>query len=55
MYSHIYFVLPIIDLKMMSKKLLGPTDLSKAQILCIYKVTKIVVIYKNKYLILAIF
>ena len=40
---------------MILKKLLGPTDLSRAQTFYIYKATKVVIVYKNKYLILATF
>ena len=36
-HSCICFVLVIIDLKIVLKKLLGPADLLKAQVFCIYK------------------
>ena len=45
----------IIDLKMVSRELLGLADLSEAQIFCIYKTTKIVVIYKDKQHVLVTF
>ena len=44
--SFVSFVLAIIYLKMILEKFPGPTDLTKAQILYIYKTTKFFVIFK---------
>ena len=40
---------------MVLRKFLGPTDLFRAQTFCIHKITKIVVICKDKYLVFATF
>ena len=40
---------------MVSKKLLSLADLPRAQIFYIYEVTKVVIIYENKHLILETF
>ena len=40
---------------MVSKKLLGQTNVFGAQIFYFHKIIKIVVIYKNEYFILAMF
>ena len=53
--SCICFALALIDSKMVTKKLLGPTNLSGAQVLCIYKATKVVVVCKDKYFVFVAF
>ena len=40
---------------MVSGELLGPTDLSGAQTLCIHEARKVVMVCKDKYLVLATF
>ena len=40
---------------MISKELLGPINLLKAQTFCIHEMTKVIVIYKDENLILAAF
>ena len=40
---------------MVSKKFLDLIDLFKAQVFYIYKIIKIIIIYKNKYLVFVIF
>ena len=54
-YSYICLVLVIIDLEIVSKKLLGPTDLSGAQTLYIYKTTKAIIVCKDENLMLIAF
>ena len=53
--SYICFVLPVVDLKMVLEELLGSMDLFRAQALCIYKATKIVVICEDGHFVLAAF
>ena len=53
--SCICFALVVVNSKMIPKEFLGLGDLSGAQILYIHEVTKIVVIYEDKYLMLVIF
>ena len=53
--SCICFALAIINLKIVSEEFLGPVDLSGAQTLCIHEAMKVVVVCKNKQLILATF
>ena len=53
--SSIGLALAIINLKMVSRKLLGPPDLIKAQTLYIYKLTKVVVVGQDKDLVFAVF
>ena len=53
--SSIYLALIIIDSEMISKKLLGPTDLSEAQTLCIHQMTEIIVVRKHENLMLVVF
>ena len=54
-YCCICFTLTIIDLKMVTKELLGLADVIKAQTLCIYKLLKVIIISKNKNLVFAVF
>ena len=49
------FALVIVDLEIISKEFLHPTNLFEAQTLCIYETTKIVMICKNMYLVLTTF
>ena len=53
--SCICFALAVVNLKMVLRELLGPADLSGAQTLRINKATKVVVVCKDKYLVLATF
>ena len=53
--SRICLALAIVDLEMISRELLGPADLFGAQTLCIHETTEVVVIRKDKNLMLAIF
>ena len=53
--SCICLALAIINLKLITGKLLSPADLSRAQGLCIHETTKIVVICEDKYLMFATF
>ena len=45
----------MINSKEISREFLGPTNLSRAQILSIYEVAKIVMIYKEKNLVFITF
>ena len=54
-YSFIYFLLTIINPKMIFEQLLGPTDIPKAQTLYIYKTTKIFLIDEHENFLLATF
>lgn len=54
-YSYICFVLAIVDLKVILKKFLGLAIKPEARIFYIYKVTKIIVIYKDKHFVFIIF
>ena len=51
----ICFILTIIDLKMVYKELLGLAKLTKAQNLYIYKLTKVIMVSKNKYFVFVVF
>ncbi len=54
--SHsISFSLTIIDLEVVSRELLGPADLTRAQTLCIYKLAEVIMVSKNKDLVFATF
>ena len=53
--SYICFALVVVDLKMVLEEILSPTDLSEAQALCIYEATKVVVVCKDQYFVLAAF
>ena len=53
--SCIYFALVIVDLKMVLGELLSPTNLSRAQALCIHEAIKVVVVCEDKHFMLAIF
>ena len=54
-YSFICLVLAIIDLKMVSKELLGQIGLLGAQTPCIYKTTEIIMVHHDKNLMFAAF
>ena len=45
----------VVDSKIVSRKLLGPTDLSRAQVFCIHEATKVVVVCEDKHFIFAAF
>ena len=53
--SCICFAFTIPNLKIVSKKLLDPINLSGAQTLCIHETKEVIVIRKNKNLIFAVF
>ena len=53
--SRICLTLAIVDLEMVLRELLGPADLSGAQALCIYETTEVIVVRKDKNLMLATF
>ena len=53
--SLIGLALTIIDPKMISEKLLGPTDLSRAQALCIHESTEVIMVDKHQNFMLAVF
>ena len=53
--SFIGFFLTWINLKMIPKELLGSPDLRRAQTLYIYKLTKVVMVNKNKDFMFTIF
>ena len=54
-YSPICLALTIINPKMMSGELLGPTDLSGAQALCIYESTEVIMVGKHQNFVLIAF
>ena len=45
----------VVNLKIVLGELLGPTDLSGAQALYIYKATKVVIVCEDKHFLLATF
>ena len=45
----------VIDSEVVSKKFLGPADLSGAQTLCFYKLSKVIIVGKYEDLILKAF
>ncbi len=47
--------LTVMDSEVVSKELLGPTDLAGAQTLCIYESTKVVVVSEDEDLVFAAF
>ena len=51
----IYFILIIIDLKIIIRVLMVPIDLTKAQTPYIYKLLKVIIVNKNKNLLFAAF
>lgn len=54
-YSRISFGLTIIDLEIILKEFLGPSNLAKAQILHIHELMEVVMIDKNKIIIFVVF
>ncbi len=52
---NISFSLSIIDLEVISRELLGLADLTRAQVFYIYELAKVIMVSKNKELILATF
>lgn len=55
MSSPICIILIIIDLELIIKALLGLLNLTRAQVLYIHKLIKVIVIHKNKNLIFVAF
>ena len=53
--SRICLTLAIVDSEMVSRELLGPTDLSGAQALRIHETTEVIVVRKDKNLMFATF
>ena len=53
--SRIRFNLAIVDFEMVLRELLGPADLSGAQALCIHETTEIIMVCKDKNLMLTAF
>ena len=53
--SRIHFTLAIVNLEVVSRELLGSADLPGAQALCIHKTTEVIVVCKDKNLMLAAF
>ena len=53
--SRIRLALAIIDLKVITRELLGPTDLSGAQALCVHESAEVIMVRKDKNLIFAAF
>ena len=54
-YWSIYFTFIIINSKIVTKKLLNLTDLTKVQTLCIYKLFEVIMVGKIKDLVFAAF
>ena len=54
-YFFIYIILIIINSKMITKELLIPTDLKKAQTFYIYELLKIIIVGKNENLMFIVF
>ena len=53
--SRIHLTLTIVNLEIVLREFLGPADLSRAQALCIYERTEVIVIRKDENLIFAAF
>lgn len=53
--QNISFFLTIMDLKVVSRKFLGPINLVKVQTFCIYKLTNVIIVDKDKNLVFATF
>ncbi len=47
--------LTIVDVKVISRELLGPADLTRAQTLCIHELAEVIIINKDKDLAFAAF
>ncbi len=47
--------LTIIDLKLVSRQLLGPADLTRTQTFCIHKSTEVIMVSKDENLVFAAF
>ena len=54
-FSYICLALTIINAKIVVKELLGLANLSEAQTLCIYRITEVIVVRKDKNLLFATF
>ena len=53
--SGICFALVIIDLEIVLREFLGPTNLLGAQALCIHKITEVIMVHKDENPMLATF
>ena len=53
--SSVSLALTIVDLKVVTRELLGPADLSGAQTLCVYQPAKVVVVGEYEHFMLAAF
>ena len=53
--SRICLTLAIVDSEMVSRELLGPADLSRAQVFHIHETTEVIVVHKDENLILTAF
>ena len=51
----IYFILTIINLKILTKNFLDPTNLTKAQTLYIQELLKVIIVNKDENLVFAAF
>ncbi len=51
----ISFFLTIIDSEVVSRKLLGPADLTRAQTFCIHESTKVIIVSKDEDLVFIAF
>ena len=47
-YSTVYFTLTITNSKTVTKELLGPADLTRAQILCVYELSELIMVSEHK-------
>ena len=54
-YGSICFTLTIIDLTIVTRKLLGPADLTRAQTLCIYELSEVIMVSENEDFVFAAF
>ena len=53
--SPICFTLTIINLKMITRELLGLKDLTRAQTLCIHELSEVIIVSENKDFVFAVF
>ncbi len=51
----ISLILTIIDSKVVLRELLGPADLTRAQVFCIYESTEVIIVSKDEDLVFAAF
>ena len=50
--SSVSLAVTIVNLKVVARELLGPVDLSRAQVLCLHESTEVVVVGEYKHLML---